>query len=83
MNPKELGEQPAMPQERLWNSKDNKDWPGIGLTKREDFAKAAMIGLLAHDCSHFSPADLLEEGVAVRALKMADALLAELCKEHP
>jgi hypothetical protein len=49
-----------------------------GLTKREEFAKAAMQGLLAN--SSFSSRVSTSELITV-AIDTADALLAELAKE--
>ncbi len=50
----------------------------VGLTKREVFAAMAMSGWLAS----FAPdATAGEQGVAIFAVKCADALLAELAKE--
>jgi hypothetical protein len=51
-------------------------FPPNGLTKREEFAKVAMQGLLTHG-------DLPPESVAASAVYAADALLAELVKEAP
>jgi predicted nucleic acid-binding protein len=51
----------------------------VGLTKREEFAKAAMQGLCANHGTYGvnnGPGD-----VAARAVQVADALLAELAKE--
>ena len=50
-----------------------------GLTKREAFAKAAMVGLLAADAQEAFG----YEGAAQCAVNHADALLAELAKEKP
>lgn len=49
-----------------------------GLTKREEFAKAAMIGLLS---SQFKYEDLAD--YAIKARVMADLMIAELNKEKP
>jgi hypothetical protein len=47
-----------------------------GLTKREEFAKVILAGMLASDVS---PGDVWD--YAREAVKYADALLAELAKE--
>lgn len=47
----------------------------IGLTKREMFAMAAMQGLSSESCRYDSPSDMAHD-----AVKLADALLAELGK---
>ena len=52
-----------------------------GLTKREEFAKAAMQGMMAY-CGSYGMTNGPEE-VAARAVQVADALLAELAKEQP
>jgi len=58
-----------------------------GLTKREDFAKAAMQGLLAN--AHYAQKsfellkedeDKIDATVARRSVEIADALIAELNK---
>jgi hypothetical protein len=46
-----------------------------GLTIREEFAKAAMQGLLSHPHTDAGP-----EAVAMDAVEFADALIAELAK---
>ncbi len=58
-----------------------------GLTKREEFAKAAMQGILANDGLAKSIHDkslqsnsTMERGVSVFAINMADALIAALNK---
>jgi hypothetical protein len=48
-----------------------------GLTKREAFAMAALQGLCANPQATAKIVDLAGD-----AVKMADALLAELCKEN-
>lgn len=45
----------------------------LGLTKREEFAKAAMQGMCAHSGDWHEPAHM-----AIDAVAIADALLAEL-----
>lgn len=49
-----------------------------GLTKREDFAKAAMTGILASWCSDTGIDD---EWIAGKATRLADALIAALNEE--
>lgn len=56
-----------------------------GLTKREEFAKAAMQGILAgntmEEISRFcGPEEMTDEWVARKARVAADALIAELSK---
>lgn len=51
-----------------------------GLSVREHFAAMAMQGLVTHHGT-IGPIDLSE--TALRAVQMADALLAELAKERP
>lgn len=51
-----------------------------GLTKREEFAKAAMQGLLS---SHYPDQQIYHGSVAAQAVIAADALLAELSKPQP
>lgn len=49
----------------------------VGLTKREHFAAMAMQGLCgANDCAGWT-----QDEIAVSAVQIADALLAELAKE--
>lgn len=57
-----------------------------GLTKREEFAKAAMQGLLAHQGAYsneanYGPGVEPPSRVAASALAHADALLAALAEE--
>ncbi len=68
MTPKELGAKSARPSEL---------GPGMytGLTIRQEFAKAAMQGILS--CGRVGP------DVVDAALRYADELLAELCKKQP
>lgn len=54
-----------------------------GLTKREEFVKAAMLGILARVPLHsFSDVNLPDE-IAVTAICYADALIDALNKEEP
>ena len=56
----------------------------LGLTKREEFAKAAMQGLLANsfnDGFHEPASVLTPPRMAEAAIGYADAILAELAKE--
>lgn len=62
---------PAMP---MVIEKDEYVWCE-GLTKREQFAMAAMQGLCARSDYYHTPQDLVSD-----AVKCADALLAELDK---
>lgn len=52
----------------------------MGLTQREEFAKAAMQGILSHavDWRMYT-----YEFVAVEAVRFADALIRELSKSDP
>lgn len=50
---------------------------GYGLTKREEFAKAAMQGLIASD----HEVNWNAKQIATFAVEQADALIAELNKE--
>lgn len=55
----------------------------IGLTKREEFAKAAMIGLLADPEDHADeckPGETCAQTVARFAVEQADALIEALNK---
>jgi len=70
-------DQPAYPQHGWTNDPDLMRHQS-GLTKREEFAKAAMQGLLAN--SSFSSRVSTSELITV-AIDTADALLAELAKE--
>ena len=67
----QLGSEPAYPPPSAFPT-------ATGLTKREEFAKAAMQGILAHtrDVQWVMP----PEQVAKLAVQHADALLAELAK---
>lgn len=51
-----------------------------GLTKREEFAKAAMAVLIR---MHYDRGRTFAESCAVAAVEYADALLAELEKAQP
>lgn len=51
-----------------------------GLTKREEFAKAALQGMVANQQIYDGGGG--EDFVASAAVKLADALLAELAKER-
>jgi len=68
MTTKKLGSEPAYPCEEP-------KVPALGLTIRQEFAKAAMIGLLGFPNPEWTPAD-----IARNAACLADALLAELAK---
>lgn len=52
-----------------------------GLTKREHFAAMAMQGLLTYVEDAFHNTSITRETIASDAVKMADALIAELNKE--
>ncbi len=76
MDAKELGQQPAHPDRRLIQDRDDSyslESEG-GLTKRELFAAMAMQGLMESDVDGLWPA------FAQSAVRAADALLAELAK---
>ena len=64
-------DQPAYPSFN-WISQDGKQNPS-GLTKREEFAKAAMQGILSNN--------LPWDNIVKASVDYADALLAELAKE--
>jgi len=84
------GDMPASPtigtMNRVTNKFDetqvsNNDFMLFGLTKRERFAMAAMTGL----CNAHAPDGTWAhdaKDVAVTAVQYADALLAELAKDH-
>lgn len=74
------GDMPAMPQTGFSDLDGDrfvsKDCGGAGLTKREQFAMAAMQGLAANGRSNGN----MYETAARMAVRQADAVLAEL--EH-
>lgn len=79
-NPRHLGNQPAFPV--VINDNHEEHWPG--LTKREEFAKAAMQGIksnpeLCRICSDV-PGKTQAQAIANMAVQDADALLAELAR---
>lgn len=56
----------------------------VGLTKREEFAKAAMQGIISeanHDLSPYGKGEHYTVAVARIACECADALIAELSKD--
>ncbi len=65
MTPKELGALPAMPAAGDYR----------GLTIRQQFAMAAMQGLLA--------SGRIDSGVATSAISYAESLITKLCEEQP
>ena len=64
------GDRPAHPAPWL-----EQDLGSVGLTKREEFAKAAMMGMNAG-------ARIFTDEVAKEAVKQADMLLAALAEPH-
>lgn len=93
MTAKELGEEPAYP--IVASTGDPRD--GVycrnGLTKREEFAKAMLAGIASNEDNPTCPASRIIEFEkwrdeilstdAMYAVRLADALLAELAKEKP
>lgn len=71
MTPKELGDQPAMPQSMACDLTKR-----TGLTKRELFAAKAMQGIFSSDVGN----SYKSEQVTKWAVEAADLLLAELAK---
>lgn len=53
-------------------------WPG--LTKREEFVRSAMIGILSNPHVHWGDMNTSPKGIAGVAVDVADAVLAELEK---
>lgn len=79
MDAKQLGQQPAQarPATLHANYRDGVfDEGAPGLTKREAFAMAAMQGLAANPSNEYG----MTQEYALDAVRMADALLAELAK---
>lgn len=74
MTARELGNQPAYPTPQSGDVTQYTPLPSFGMTKRQEFAKAAMTAFIT--ISVQNPQDL-----AKRSLKMADALLAALAAE--
>lgn len=65
-----------IPMDKALSFTDNPEY-GLGLTKRERFAMAAMTGYMAHEFTgHQDP-----HGVAEYAVNCADALIKALNKE--
>ena len=69
------GDRPAHPAPWL-----EQDLDSVGLTKREEFAKAAMIGFLCTDITKENEWSVSK--IVKGSVYMADALLAELEKPH-
>jgi len=68
------GDLPAMPTTIFQKVGDIAECRSTGgLTKREQFAMAAIQGLSSESCRYGSPCDMAHD-----AVKLADALLAEL-----
>lgn len=79
MSQKDNANEPAYPCNVVNCCPSHADFPDgniPGLTKREEFAKAALIGQLSHPQSTGDP-----QTCAEWAVKCADALLAELAKK--
>lgn len=55
--------------------------PDFGLTKREEFAKAAMIGLLSKGMTTSTEQD--HEKIGIRAVEIADKLIEALNYRKP
>lgn len=93
MTAKQLGESPAfpVPPDTIGPSGEICHVSAWGLTKREEFAKAALQGLLKSDSFReacgtgykdgFNYQQSPYESVARTAIAYADALLAELAKD--
>jgi hypothetical protein len=81
MDAKQNGNSKATGHPATWNHNNlDSSSESEGLTKREHFAAQAMIGLLAYT----DEADgYAHDKIVPLAVKMADALLAELAKERP
>ena len=83
------GDEPAYPSftDRLLCDPKNEEMTPIysgGMTVREQFAMAAMQGILAGKAGHLELWDSeTDEMTAKQAIEHADALLAELQKEKP
>lgn len=86
------GDMPAMPCKVSINRDEgglqeyqfgNNDFVVMGLTKREQFAMAAMQGMLAH-ATRYKPregaSENWHEAISEEVVQLADALLAELGK---
>lgn len=56
------------------------DVPGMSL--RDYFAAAALTGLLAHNCDHFTPDDLRADDLSRRSYICADEMLAQREKKN-
>lgn len=89
MTPQQLGDQPAFPSQEteLQGTPFQKVTTTQGLTKREEFAKAALQGIISNDdlvqtCIAFATQlrATPETIMAIRAVKFAESLLAELAK---
>lgn len=81
MTPKELGEEPAMPNGPCPSFADDSQYGQRGLTKRETFAMAAMQGIAGN--SHDSMVGADAPTAARWAVEYADYLLEELAKSQP
>ncbi len=89
MTGKQLGRQPAFPQERLSSGEMLSEVgfllaPAAGITKREYFSSSALEGLLActREYEDINKAEDKAKARALLALRHADALLDELAKEQ-
>ena len=71
--------EPAFPlgYSRTWDTGEREDYYAEGLTKREYFAAAIIQGITASRRQMYSSRDDI-----IEAVKMADALLAELSKNE-
>jgi hypothetical protein len=69
-----------MPTPHFANPNGDIQWGASGLTIREEFAKAAMVGILAsEDIGHGKGFENVSD-VAALSVAAADALIAELAK---
>lgn len=75
-NGRNRGEQPAKPSRQVTEKVEHVVTADRGTTIREEFAKAAMQGLCAYPNRIGSHGDLV-----AHAVRLADALLAELAKD--
>ncbi len=53
------------------------------LTKREEFARSAMLGILSNDAMIDNTSDTSISWASITAVRFADALIAALNKESP
>lgn len=74
--------EPAFPQEMSYYIVEDKPTEGLGLSKREYFAGLVLQGLVSMERTIDLIAKTKDfEGTVEVAIKLADALIAELAKE--